>query len=225
MDSGFLLINKPKGITSHDVIDRLRRITGVKKIGHAGTLDPLASGLMIVAVGRSATKEINRFVKLDKTYIAELTLGQKTNTYDAEGEIEIVVEDLSSINDMALKEVLDSFKGKQKQIPPMFSAKKVGGRKLYHLARAGEEIERPAQEIEIFDILLKKVNLPQISFKTRVSSGTYIRTLANDIGEKLGVGAYMSELARTQVDNFKLIDASRLDELNTNNWREKLLNL
>jgi len=225
MESGFLLINKPKGITSHDVIDRLRQITGIKKIGHAGTLDPLASGLMIVAVGRAATKEIQRFVKLDKTYIAELTLGQKTSTYDAEGEKEFVTENFDNLDDAFLKEVLMSFQGKQKQIPPMFSAKKIGGRKLYNLARAGQEIDRPARDIEIYNISLKNIDLPRISIETRVSSGTYIRSLAYDIGEALGVGAFMSALQRTDIGKFSLTDANQLDDFNINNWAENLLDL
>jgi tRNA pseudouridine55 synthase len=256
MKSGFLLINKPSGPTSHDIIDELRKITGEQKIGHAGTLDPFASGLLIVAVGREATRNITQFVKQDKTYIAKLHLGAVSDTYDRTGKLRITNDELQ-ITKTEAEKILKKFIGKQTQVPPMYSAKKIGGKKLYELARKGVEIERKPAEIDIKYIKLlesspvipdapseverqysgiqKKNNwIPHqvrddtqdvgahITIETRVSSGTYIRALAHDIGQALGCGAYLEELQRTEIGGYKLKDAVETKKLTKNNWQEKL---
>ena len=151
--NGFLLINKPVGPTSHDVIYKLRRILGIKQIGHAGTLDPFASGLLLVGVGE-ATKLLRHYVGLDKKYVATLRLGAVSDTYDRTGKVTSFKLQVSRLKKKDIEEVLKTFVGKQKQVPPMFSAKKVGGKKLYELARQGQTIKRQAQNIEIFDIKL-----------------------------------------------------------------------
>ncbi len=219
--SGFLLINKPSGPTSHDIVNQLRRVTGIKKIGHAGTLDPFASGLLIMAVGREATREISHFVKLDKMYIATLRLGAVTDTFDREGTIKTSNVECRMSN-AKLEKILRQFIGKQKQIPPMYSAKKIGGKKLYQLARRGITIEREPVDIEIYDIELAGYDWPMLKIKTRVSSGTYIRALARDIGLALGCGAYLHALERTAIGGYSILDASGLDALKEDNWQKKL---
>jgi tRNA pseudouridine55 synthase len=214
MKSGFLLINKPTGPTSHDVIDQLRKTLGIKKIGHAGTLDPFASGLLLVAVG-DATKLLRHYVGLDKTYEAVLRLGVTSDTYDRTGKIQETNYKQDTISKLKIQKVLKSFIGKQKQTPPMYSAKKVGGKKLYELARAGKEIKRKPNEIEVYDIKLKSLNSELLILNFRVSSGTYIRTLAHDIGKKLGTGALLEELNRTSIGDFKLKDSVDLKNVRT----------
>lgn len=205
--SGFFIINKPIGITSHDVIDKLRIITSIKKIGHAGTLDPFASGVLIVAIGRESTREISKFVKLDKEYIADIFLGAETDTYDRTGVKIFKKSKFTNLSKKKIEEILLKFLGKQKQIPPMFSAKKVGGKKLYKLARKGIKIKREPENIEIFEIKLIKYVWPLLKIKIKCSSGTYIRSLAYDIGIKLGCGGYLNELERTAIGDFKISDA------------------
>lgn len=221
MSPKFLLINKISGPTSHDIIDKLRQITGVQKIGHAGTLDPFASGLLIVAIGRESTRQISKFVKLDKEYLATLKLGAVSDTYDRTGRKQLTIDNLQ-LTESEIERVLKKFIGKQKQIPPMFSAKKVKGKKLYELARQGIEIEREAQEVEIYNIeLLEWLNVNcQLSIIVKCSSGTYIRTLAHDIGQALKCGAYLQKLVRTKIGEFKLEDAVEINKLNKNNWQE-----
>ncbi|MFA5358710.1 MAG: tRNA pseudouridine(55) synthase TruB [Patescibacteria group bacterium] len=214
----FLLVNKPTGITSHDVVNVLRRITGIKKIGHAGTLDPLATGLLIVAINRESTKEIDRFVKLDKEYVATIKLGATSDTYDAEGKIIPASKSLAPSLD-EIKKTINVFIGRQQQIPPMFSAKKIGGKKLYDLARAGKEIERAPSEIEIFSIKILEYSYPILKINVHCSSGTYIRSLANDIGASLGVGGYLAALERTKIGKYELKNSVALAELDKNNWK------
>ena len=220
--SGFILINKPSsfteatedksGPTSHDVIDQLRKITGIKQIGHAGTLDPFASGLLLVGIGE-ATKLLRHYVGLDKKYEAMLRLGATSDTQDKTGKIQETRYKQDTITKLKIQQVIKSFIGKQKQVPPMYSAKKIGGKKLYELARKGQNIKREAVDIEIYDI---KIVLPKfrnseipnyLKISCHVSSGTYIRTLAHDIGQALGCGAYLEELKRTAIGDFKLADA------------------
>tara|TARA_B100001971_G_C18207712_1_gene548664 strand:- start:233 stop:1369 length:1137 start_codon:yes stop_codon:yes gene_type:complete len=238
MNSGFILINKPQGPTSHDIIDQLRRKTGIKKIGHAGTLDPFAEGLLLVAIG-DATKLLRHYVGLDKTYEATLKLGAVSDTYDRTGKIEKGSRfpakgwsasgrkvQGSKLKKEEIQKVLKSFIGKQMQLPPMFSAKKVKGKKLYELARAGKKIRRKSSEIEIYNIKLKSHHLkssnPNITFTCHVSSGTYIRTLAHDIGQKLGTGAYLEELNRTEIGDFKIKGAITTKKLAKTNWQKYL---
>ncbi len=223
--TGFLLVNKPSGPTSHDIVYRLRRITGVKKIGHAGTLDPFARGLLIMAIGRKATREIGKFVKLDKTYVADLKLGATSDTHDRTGEIQLKINPSAPLRtgneklyhapgvkiDNIVKS-LDKFTGKQKQVPPMYSAKKIKGQRLYKLARKGIEVKREPVEIEIFSIKLLKYKWPDLQIEVQCSSGTYIRSLAHDIGEKLGCGAYLEELKRTAIGKYQFEDAVDLDK-------------
>jgi tRNA pseudouridine55 synthase len=222
--SGFLLINKPVGPTSHDVINQLRKITGIKKVGHAGTLDPFAGGVLLVAVGREATRRISRLVKLDKKYIATLYLGATSDTYDNTGSI-VKSKNIYQLDMNKIKAVLKRFIGKQRQVPPMYSAKKVKGKKLYELARKGIEVERQPVEIHIFKIKLIKFQHPLLTTEVHCSSGTYIRSLANDIGNELGCGAYLKELKRTQVGKYKLSQASDLKDITKDNWQELMFDI
>ncbi len=242
--SGFLIINKPSGPTSHDVINRLRKITGIKKIGHAGTLDPFASGVLLVAVGREATKKINQFVKMDKEYEAVLRLGAETDTYDREGKIIGIwkpetcpsrppvrqagrrFENSESFKEIItrkkIKSVLGGFTGKILQTPPMFSAKKFKGKKLYEFARRGVTIKREPVEVKIYKIKIIYFNFPMLKIMVRASSGTYIRSLAHDIGQKLGTGAYLEELKRTKTGPFGIRRAKNPGSLTSENWRHFL---
>jgi len=214
LKKGFLLINKPVGPTSFNVIAHLRRITKIKKIGHAGTLDPFASGLLIVAIGREATREIHYYVKLDKEYFATLRLGATTATFDNESDV--LSTDLPSdfsLTTEYFKKSLQAFHGPQLQIPPMFSAKKVNGQKLYELARRGVTVERQPSEIIIFELELIEYSWPTATIRVRCSSGTYIRALAHDIGQKLNCGAYLTDLMRTKIGDFRLEDAITLEDV------------
>lgn len=224
INSGFLIINKPSGPTSHDIIDELRNITGIKKIGHAGTLDPLASGVLIMAIGQEATKKISQFVKLDKKYVATLHLGTVSDTHDRMGIIKELNPEYPELSPKAVNKVLIKFIGKQKQVPPMYSAKKVKGYKLYQLARKGERVKREPVDIEIYNIKLLSLNWPLMTLEVHCSSGTYIRALARDIGQKLSCGAYVEELRRTAVGKFKLKQAVSINKLNKNNWQDYLFN-
>lgn len=222
-ESGFLLINKPSGPTSHDVIDKMRQITGLRKIGHAGTLDPFASGLLIIAINREATRNIFQFVKLDKIYIAKLHLGATSDTYDRMGNIKPQTTDCEPPIEN-IKKILKKFEGVQKQIPPMYSAKKIGGKKLYELARKGVEIKREPIEINIEYINFLNYKWPYLEIETHVSSGTYIRALAHDIGQSLDCGAYLEELQRIEIGKYKLKNAVDLDKLSKNNWEKYIFN-
>ncbi len=220
---GFILINKPVGTTSHDVIDKMREITKIKKIGHSGTLDPLASGLLILGIGRKATKKLNQFQKLDKEYLAKIKLGIISDTFDKEGKIKkIEYEKKPSLEEV--KKVIQQFKGEIWQRPPLFSAKKVKGKKLYQLARKGIKIEPKKQKIKIYKIEIIKYNFPLLELKIHCSSGTYIRSLANDIGEKLKTGGCLESLKRTKIGNYSLENALKLDEITPQNWLKFLIN-
>lgn len=226
-----MLINKPSGPTSHDIVDELRRITGERRIGHAGTLDPFASGLLIMAVGREATRQISQFSKMDKTYIAKIHLGKISDTYDRTGEIQITNYKLLITNEK-IEKALKKFVGEQTQIPPMYSAKKVRGKKLYELARKGIEVERKPEKINIHYIKVLDSRLrgndtqgAYLTIEARVSSGTYIRTLAHDIGQALGCGAYLEELARTKIGGYKLENAVGVDKLSADNWQNFLFKI
>ncbi len=219
--SGFIIIDKPVGPTSHNIVDKLRQITKIKKIGHAGTLDPFASGVLVMAIGRKATREISKFVKLDKQYLAELYLGATSSTHDPESEIK-KTETLCKPILEDVQKVIKKFIGEQEQIPPMFSAKKVGGRKLYQLARAGKTVERQASIINIKSIDIVYFEWPKLILDIHCSSGTYIRTLGSDIGRELGAGAYLENLKRTAVGELVLDNAISLDDLDKDNWQKKL---
>ena len=222
-NTGFILVNKPEGITSHDVVDRLRKITGIKKIGHSGTLDPFASGLLILGIGREATRELGRFLKEDKEYIAVLRLGAASDTYDREGRIE-KKEIAEQPSRQDIERTLKDFVGEIEQTPPIFSAKKMKGKKLYELARKGIEVKPKPQKVKIYNIELLEYKWPRLKIKVSCSSGTYIRSLANDIGEKLSCGAYLEELCRTKIGDYVLDNASALDEITRENWINLLKN-
>ncbi len=232
MDSGFLLINKPQDWTSHDIVGYIRgvvrRATGQKKIrvGHAGTLDPFATGLLIVGVGREATRRIDEFKNMPKEYIATIRLGATSDTYDRTGII-IDQEPIASdeVSESEVCEVLKSFVGSQLQVPPMYSAKKVNGKKLYELARKGIEIERKPSEIEIYSLELLEFNDLLIKFKCKVSTGTYIRSLAHDIGQALHSGAYCEELERTKIGKYTLENAVGPKEIRVENFEALLFDI
>lgn len=226
MNSGFLLINKPAGITSHDVVDELRRITGIRKIGHAGTLDPFATGLLIVAIGREATREISTYVGLDKTYEAEFVLGATTETLDPESPIQKTPL-TSPLTRGEIAEAMQSFIGTIEQVPPMYSAIKKQGKKLYELARQGKTIEREPRIITIntFELLgepTQEDGLTVIRVRINCSSGTYIRALARDLGVKLGSAGYVRKLERTAIGTFSLENAHLLSDVSQDNWTDYL---
>jgi tRNA pseudouridine55 synthase len=206
-----LLINKPLKWTSFDVVHKLRYKLKIKKIGHAGTLDPLATGLLIICVGKM-TKKIEDFMGMEKEYTGQLVLGQTTPSYDLETEVSPST-DISHLTEAQIKEVANRFKGKILQMPPIHSAIKVGGRRAYEFAREGKDVELKAREIEISEFEITQINLPCINFRVVCSKGTYIRSLARDVGQELGVGAYLSELCRTRIGAFKLQDALTIEQV------------
>jgi len=216
MTGELLLIDKPAGITSHDVVDRVRRIKNTRRVGHAGTLDPFATGLLIVGVG-PATKELTALVGLDKTYMATARLGATSTTDDPEGEIvECVGADQcvrpGTKSQEEVLRALESFRGTYTQTTPAFSAKKVGGKKMYELARKGlaDTVVRPTKEVTIRDIKLIKYDWPNLEFEVSCSSGTYIRAIARDLGDRLGCGAYLTQLRRTRIGPYRIEDAQVL---------------
>jgi len=209
---GILLVDKPAGWTSFDVVAKVRGIlrqSGIKKpkVGHTGTLDPLATGLLVLVLG-SYTKRAQEFSKLDKTYEVTMKLGQTSSTGDQEGEKTMVSAIKPSQTDV--EAVLDGFIGESEQIPPQFSAVKVDGQRAYKLARAGKEVKLEPRTVKIYEIIGIKYAYPEVKFITKVSSGTYIRSLVEDIGSKLGVGAYMTGLNRTSVGNFYIKDSLQI---------------
>lgn len=209
--NGILIINKPKGYTSHDVVNILRKELNTKKVGHTGTLDPNATGVLPVLVGQ-ATKISKYLIEHDKTYIAELKLGEKSNTGDTEGEI-IEIKDVPSLTIEQIENVLKSFLGKQKQIPPIYSSIKINGKKAYEYARKGQTVEIPPRDIEIMDISLISFENNIITYKVSCSKGTYIRVLCEDIAKKLGTVGLMSNLTRTKVNNFSIENAYTLEDI------------
>lgn len=220
----FLLIDKPKGKTSHDVVNVVRRITGERKVGHAGTLDPNATGLLIVAVERGSTKRISEFVKKNKVYEAEIFLGEERDTGDVEGKV--VEEGVGKEPTRGeVEEVLKQFEGESMQEPPIYSAIKVGGRKAYEVARKGGEIELPSRKVEIYSIELIEYDYPILRVRTKVSSGTYIRSLARDIGRNLKTYGYLKNLRRTAIGKYSVEDAVSLGKLNKDNWRMKAFDI
>ena len=214
-----LLINKPSGPTSHDMIYRVRRATGIKKVGHAGTLDPFAEGLLIILVGRDATKRQSGFMGLDKEYEATIRLGIETDTYDREGK---VIDEYWGgwPTEEKIKKALEGFVGEQMQMPPAFSAKKIKGKKAYDLARKGEEVILQPVRVVIHSLEVISYDSPMLKIRTRVSSGTYIRSLAHDIGASLGTGAHLTELRRTSIGGYSLKDTIDTKGLTRENWKK-----
>lgn len=208
---GVLLVDKPLGPTSHDVVAKVRRALDIDKVGHTGTLDPMASGVLPLVLGRG-TKLARYLACKSKTYHACIQLGKTTDTLDAEGKI-LTTSEVQAFDLAQIDAVLASFLGITTQIPPMYSAKKIAGKKLYELARQGLEVARKAQTIEIFDVRRQTYANGVLTFEVRCSAGTYIRVLAEDIGKKLGCGAYLTALRRLQVGDFTLDGAMALDAL------------
>ena len=203
-------IYKPVGWTSFNVVKKIRGITKEKKVGHAGTLDPFAEGVLIIGTGKD-TKELTAIGADQKSYIATLKLGEETNTLDIEGEI-VKKSNVPKLSTDIIKNVLNKFLGKQKQIPPMFSAKKVGGKKLYELARKNIEIEREPKDIEIKEIELANFLEDEITFKSTCSKGTYIRVLGSDIAKALGTVGHLTKLVRTSVGEYFVEEAIQIEE-------------
>lgn len=218
---GIIIINKPSGCTSHDIVSKIRKKLNIKKVGHTGTLDPLATGVLPILLG-NATKLSKYLINHDKEYIATIKLGVKTDTADIEG-IVLEKQEVPQISEKQIIEVLDSCIGKQKQIPPMYSAIKVKGKKLYEYARNGENIEVEPRDIEIYNIELIQYKDNNIKFKVACSKGTYIRSLCENIAQKLNTVGTMLELKRTQVGIFKIEEAAELEELLTNGINEENL--
>lgn len=208
-----LNIKKPNGITSHDVVDKVRRITGEQRVGHAGTLDPFATGVLIVAVGREDTKKLGEITKnTEKEYIATVEFGKTSTTGDPEGEIK-EMGDTKKVTEKDLKKVLDQFIGEITQTSPAYSAVRVQGVRAHKLARQGKNVQMPKRIVSVYGIELLHFELPFAKLKITCSSGTYIRTLVEDIGKALGVGAYTKELTRTRVGEYKIEDSTKLEDL------------
>ena len=208
--NGIIIVNKPQGFTSHDVVAKLRGIYKTRRIGHSGTLDPMATGVLPIFIGR-ATRACEFATGHDKTYRAEMLLGVTTDTQDITGRVLRVTD--ADVTDEALLSAVNSQIGEIEQIPPMYSAVKIGGKKLYQLAREGIEVERKARKITIYSIEVNRLSNRRVSLTVHASKGTYIRTLCADIGEKLGCGATLTALCRTQAGNFTLEDAHDFAEI------------
>lgn len=223
MIHGIINVYKEKGFTSHDVVAKLRGITKQRKIGHTGTLDPDAAGVLPVCLGRG-TKVCDLLTDKDKTYETVLLFGMTTDTQDISGEV-LVRRSVEELTEDQVMEAVHSFVGDYNQVPPMYSALKVNGRKLYELAREGKMVERKARHIRIYEIEILEMNLPRVRMRVTCSKGTYIRTLCHDIGEKLSCGGCMEELIRTKVGRFEIGDAHTLDQLSKLHQEGELLSV
>jgi tRNA pseudouridine55 synthase len=211
--NGVISILKPPGMTSHDVVAYLRKVTGIKKIGHTGTLDPGAAGVLPICIGKS-TKIVDYLMDDRKIYICELTLGNKTDTYDKYGSfIDSESANIEGISKVEIHETIRGFKGEIFQKPPAYSAIKIDGRRAYDLAREGIDVDIPERKVIIYNIDVLNIELPRIMIKIECSKGTYIRSICNDIGDKLGCGGYMSFLIRTQTGKFNLKNSYILEEI------------
>ncbi len=217
--NGIINVFKPTGMTSFDVVRIIKKISHIKKVGHAGTLDPEASGVLPVCIGK-ATKAIDYIMGDFKIYETQLKLGITTDTYDREGKI--LSESEVNASDFEITQAINSFIGEIKQVPPMYSALKVNGKKLYELARAGIEIEREARAITIYDIEISSIEIPYVKFRVKCSKGTYIRSLCYDIGELLNCGGMMWNLQRTATGQFHIEDAINIVDLNEENINEHI---
>lgn len=207
---GIINVYKEKGFTSHDVVAKLRGILRMKKIGHTGTLDPAAEGVLPVCLGKG-TRLCDMLTDKTKTYRTVMLLGQETDTQDTTGVVQ--AEYPVNVTEEEVREAILSFLGDYMQVPPMYSALKVNGKKLYELARQGKEVERQARPVQILDIQIESIDLPRVTFSVTCSKGTYIRTLCYDIGRKLGCGGCMESLLRTRVDRFELEDSLTLSQI------------
>jgi len=215
--SGIIIVNKPYNWTSFKVVRRVRKILGIRKVGHAGTLDPIATGVLIILVGR-ATKKFKEFVEYPKEYEATIKLGESTTTGDIQGQIKSI-RDVPPLNEEQLKEVLSRFEGKISQVPPMVSALHYKGKRLYQLARKNITVERMPRQVHIYKIKLLKFYLPYFDIYLKCSRGTYVRKLAEDIGEVLNCGAHITKITRISVGPFRIEEAISVDEINVNSIR------
>jgi len=228
---GVLLVDKPKTWTSFDVVNYVRKIVATHegkkpknvKVGHTGTLDPLATGLLVLLVGKEYTRRAGELSKLDKTYEVTMKLGESSTTADEEGEKTPVSDTQPGQEDIST--ALLAFEGEIMQTPPAFSAMKINGQRAYKLAREGKEVALEARPVQIKSITMSTYSYPYVAFTTHVSSGTYIRSLVEDIGKKLGTGAYMSDLRRTAIDRFSLDDAVAVQDLSVETITERLRQL
>lgn len=222
MLSGILIVYKPSGMTSHDVVDALRRITGEQRVGHAGTLDPMATGVLVIGVGREATKVLGSITKdTQKVYRATVRLGATSDTYDAEGRIS-ESEEVVPPKKADVRSVLRKFTGTFQQTPPAYSAIKVSGVKAYDRARRGESFQLEPRSISVHSIDLRKYSWPLVEFDVACSSGTYVRSLAHDLGEQLGCGGLLQSLERTAVGTYSIRQAETLEDLRSG-WEGFLL--
>lgn len=207
-----LNVHKPCGITSHDVVDHIRKMTGEKRVGHAGTLDPFASGVLIIGVGRESTKQLGKLtIATDKEYEAELSLGKTSTTGDPEGVI--IDHHAREIKEDEIEKILELFRGEIEQRPHRFSAIKVNGTRAYALARQGKKVELPLRKVTIYALELLHFAYPTMTIRVVCSSGTYIRSLAEDIGTKLETGAYLTKLTRTRIGRYRLEESLPLDSI------------
>ncbi|MDX1688831.1 MAG: tRNA pseudouridine(55) synthase TruB [Candidatus Promineifilaceae bacterium] len=216
---GVLSVDKPLELTSHDVVQKVRRLADIRRVGHAGTLDPLATGVLVLALGR-ATRLLEYVVALPKTYEARVRMGQISNTYDGEGEI--VEERPVTVGGADIEAALEQFRGTIEQVPPMYSAIRKGGQRLYELARKGVEVQREAREVTVYNLTLERWEPPDATLRVVCSTGTYVRSLAHDLGQALGCGAYLAGLRRTAVGSFTAAGATPLDALTAETWRTHL---
>jgi len=226
---GILLVDKPKEWTSFDVVNYVRRIVAEVedkkpkncKVGHTGTLDPLATGLLVLLVGKEYTRRATELTKLDKTYEVTMKLGQTSSTGDEEGEKTVVSDTVP--DKTAILEALAAFQGQIMQVPPAFSAMKVGGQRAYKLAREGKSVALEARPVMMYKNTLTSYEYPYVQFTSEVGSGTYIRSLVEDVGKRLGTGAYMSDLRRTKVGQFSIDHAVQKEDLNRDTLASRLL--
>ncbi len=212
LKEGFLLVDKPAGPTAHDVVDSVRRSLNTRRVGHTGTLDPFATGLLVVLVGR-ATRLSQFLVGLPKKYTGTIRLGVSTDTHDLTGDVLEENLDWQTVTRESIDREVDALVGRYEQRPPKYSAKKVGGRRAYKLAREGEEVHLPSKEIEVFDFLVSEISGADLTFRCDVSSGTYVRAMARDLGEALGCGAHLSSLRRLTVGGFLIEQAQDLSDI------------
>jgi tRNA pseudouridine55 synthase len=209
--TGLVVVDKPGGLTSHDVVARVRRLAGTRRVGHAGTLDPMATGVLVLAINR-ATRLLGHLTLEDKRYDATIRLGASTTTDDAEGEV-VESHPLGDLTDDQVRTALEGFRGEIDQVPSSISAVKVGGKRAYALVRAGEKVDLPPRRVTIHALDITGLELPDVRISVHCSSGTYIRAIARDLGAALGVGGHLTALRRTSVGPFTLADAHTLDEL------------
>jgi tRNA pseudouridine55 synthase len=207
---GILNLDKPRGPTSHDIVGHVRRLTGVRRVGHTGTLDPMATGVLVLCLGK-ATRVVEYLMASRKVYTARVRLGESTDTYDAEGEI--VERAQVTVDRAQVEAALAPFRGSIMQAPPMFSAVKRGGVPLYRLARQGIEVEREPRPVEVYDLVLQAWEPPEFTLDVTVSAGTYVRTLAHDVGQALGCGGHLAGLTRRACGDFRLADSITIEEL------------